>query len=219
MQLKAIKREITGKASRRLRYEGKLPAVIYGHRAPSASLELDMHEFERVFARSGKTQLIDLVIDSGRPHKVLVKEVQRSPRRNTLLHVDFHQVSLRERLQVDVPVMVFGEAEPVRAGEAVVLQVMQAVRVECVPTRIPEAIEVDISGLPEVDAAVRLSDLHLPEGVTAVGDPEEVVVKLAARRVVEVEEEAAAAAAEEEEGAGAVAPAEAAAATGASAEG
>ena len=214
MQLNASKREITGKASRRLRHEGRLHAVLYGQRSAATSLELDMHEFERVYARSGRTQLIDLVVGGGRPHKVLVKEVQVSPRRNTLLHVDFHQVSLRERLQVDVPVTVSGEAEPVRAGEADVLQVLHSLRVECVPTRIPEAIEVDVSGLPEVDAAVRVSDIHLPEGVAAVADPDDVVVKLAARRVVaeeavEAEAEPEAEAAEEAaEGEGGETPAE-----------
>jgi large subunit ribosomal protein L25 len=192
MELKADKRETTGKATRRLRRHGKLPAVVYGQRA-ATSVELDTHDFERVYARSGRTQLIDLVVDSGRPSKVLVKEVQVSPRYNTLLHVDFHEVSLRERLQVDVPVSVTGEAEPVRAGEADVLQVLHSVRVECVPTKIPEVIEVDISGLPEVDAAVRLSDLRLAEGVTVVGDPDDVIVKLAARRVAAEVEEAPAA--------------------------
>ena len=193
MELKADRRETTGKATRRLRRQGRLPAVVYGQRA-AASVELDTHEFERVYARSGKTQLIDLIVGSGRPNKVLVKEVQVSPRYNTLLHVDFHQVSLRERLQVDVPVVVSGEAEPVRAGEADVLQVLHSIRVECVPTRIPEVVEVDISDLAEVDAAIRLSDLRMPEGVTVVGDPDEVIVKLAARRVpVEVAEEAPAA--------------------------
>src|SRR5215471_2382233 len=174
MQLNAIKREITGKASRRLRREGKLPAVVYGQRAASAIIELDNREFERVFARSGRTQLIDLVIDSGRPHKVLIKEVQLSPRRNTVLHAD---------------------------------------KVECMPTRIPELIEVDVSDLPEVDAAVRLSDLHVPEGVTVIGDPDDVVVKLAARRVIEVEEEEAAAEAAEEEAAPAAEAEEGAAAS------
>src|SRR5689334_13830756 len=140
MELNASKREITGKATRRLRHEGRLPAVLYGQRAAAASLALDAHEFERVYARSGKTQLIALVVATGRPHKVLVKEVQVSPRRNTFLHVDFHQVSLRERMQVEVPVTFSGEAEPVRAGEADVLQVMHSLRVECVPTKIPEVI-------------------------------------------------------------------------------
>jgi large subunit ribosomal protein L25 len=192
MELKADKRETTGKATRRLRREGRLPAVIYGQRA-AASIELDTHEFERIYARSGRTQLIDLVVGSGRPTKVLVKEVQVSPRYNTLLHVDFHQVSLRERLQVDVPVSITGEAEPVRGGEADVLQVLHSVRVECVPTKIPEVIEVDISGLAEIDVAVRLSDLQLAEGVSVVGDPDDVIVKLAARRVAAEVEEAPAA--------------------------
>jgi large subunit ribosomal protein L25 len=185
MELKATKREITGKAARRLRHEGRLPAVVYGQHAASSVIELNTREFERVFARAGRTQLIDLAIDSGRPQKVLVKDVQVSPRWHTLQHVDFHQVSLRERMQVEVPVAVTGEAEPVRAGEADVLQVLHTIRVECIPTLIPGAIEVDVSGLTEIDAVVRIGDVALPEGVDAVGDPEDVIVKIAARRVVE----------------------------------
>jgi large subunit ribosomal protein L25 len=193
MQLNASKREITGKATRRLRHQGRLPAVVYGSHSAATSIELDMHEFERIYARSGRTQLIDLVVGSGSAHKVLVKEVQVSPRRATLLHVDFHQVSLLERLQVEVPVSVTGDTELVRAGEADVLHVMHSIRVECVPTKIPEVIEVDISGLHEIDAAVRVSDVQLPEGVTAVADPDDVIVKLAARRVSAEPEEAPAA--------------------------
>ena len=195
MELKADKRETTGKATRRLRHAGLLPAVVYGHNASPTSVQLDAHEFERVFSRSGRTQLIDLVVDQGRAHKVLVKEVQLSPRKNTFVHVDFHQVSLREKLQVDVPVVVTGQAEPVATGDADVLVVMHSLKVECLPTVIPEAVEVDISSLTEVEAGVRVSELQLPEGVTAVADPDELVVKLAARRVSaveEVEEEAAA---------------------------
>jgi large subunit ribosomal protein L25 len=185
MQLIAKKRDTLGKATRRIRHEGRLPAVIYGDHTTAAAIEVDMHEFERVYARSGRTQLIDLVIESGRPHKVLVKEVQISPRRSTFVHVDFHQVSLRERMQVDVPIAYAGEPELVRTGEADVLQVMHTLRVECIPTRIPEMIEVDVSGLAEVDETVRVSDLRLPDGVTAVADPEDVVAKLSARRAVE----------------------------------
>jgi len=198
MRLTANKREITGKAARRLRHMGRLPAVVYGHSISASTIELDAHEFDRVFARTGRTQLIDLVIDSGRPSKVLVKEVQISPRRNTTLHVDFHQVSLREKLQVEVPVVVSGEPEPVKIGEADVLQVLHTLRVECLPTDIPDAIEVDISGLDHVDAGVRVSELNLPNGVAAVVDPEELVVKLAQRRVTALEEEEAAAEVPEE---------------------
>ena len=189
MRLTANNREITGKAARRLRHEGRLPAVVYGHRTPASNIDLDAHEFDRVFSRAGKTQLIDLVVGDGRANKVLVKEVQISPRRNTPVHVDFHQVSLLEKLQVEVPVVVSGEAQPVKNGEADVLQILHTLRVECLPTEIPEAIEIDVSGLDHVDAGIRVSDLTLPDWVTAVVDPEELVVKLAARRVSAAEEE------------------------------
>ena len=128
MQLNATKRETTGKASRRLRRQGLLPAVVYGHNATPAIIQLDTHDFERVFVRSGRTQLIDLVGGDGRANKVLVEEVQWSPRRHTLVHVDFHQVSLREKLQVEVPIAITGEAEPVLVGDADVLVVMHTLR-------------------------------------------------------------------------------------------
>jgi large subunit ribosomal protein L25 len=200
MELTASNREITGKAARRLRHQGRLPAVVYGQAAAPRVIEVDAHDFDRVFARAGKTQLIDLVVEGRRPTKVLVKEVQLSPRRNTPLHVDFHQVSLREKLQVDVPVVVGGEAAPVKAGEADVLQVLHAIRVECLPADIPEAVEVDVSGLDQVEEGIRISDLQLPAGVAAVQDAEELVVKLAARRVAAAEEEEAAPEAAEEAG-------------------
>src|SRR5207237_10179083 len=82
-------------------------------------------------------------------------------------------------------------AEPVSVGDADVLIVMHALRVECLPSRIPEVVEVDISGLTEVEAGVRVSELELPEGVVAVADPDDLVVKLAARRAAVEEEEVA----------------------------
>jgi large subunit ribosomal protein L25 len=196
MKLKAVNRQITGKATRRLRREGRLPAVLYGSATKSATIDLDQHEFDRMYSRAGRTQLIDLVVESGRPHKVLIKEVQLSPRRNTVIHVDFHQVSLRERMQVEVPVAVTGQVDPARAGDADVLQVLNTLRVECLPTRIPELIEVDVTDLSEDNPAIRVADVKLPEGVDAATDPEEVIVKLAARRS-EIEAEPAEEAAEE----------------------
>jgi large subunit ribosomal protein L25 len=204
MELTATKREVLGKAARRLRHQGKLPAVIYGQGHKPEPLEVDGHEFERVFLRAGHTQLVDLVVGSGRPQKVLIKDVQLSPRKNTPLHVDFHQVSLRTKMQIDVPLTFVGEAPGVKAGLGDLLQMAHTLRVECLPAAIPESIEVDVSGLAEVDDGVRVGDIQLPNGVTAIGDPEELVVKIQTSRVsaeVEGEEAAEAEAAEGEEAA------------------
>ena len=193
MKLTARPRELLGKKSHRLLREGGLPAVVYGHHADALPITLDAREFAHVFHRVGHTHLIDLEID-GRADKVLVKEVQTHPRRHGPIHVDLHQVSLSEKLQVEVPVIVTGESPIVKQGEADVQINVHTVKVECLPTDIPESFTVDISSLANVGDALRVSDLAPVPDVTVIDDPEEVLVKIAPRRelVVEEEEEAAA---------------------------
>ena len=120
--------------------------------------------------------------------------MQTHPRRHGPIHVDLHQVSLSEKLQVEVPVIVTGESPIVKQGEADVQINVHTVKVECLPTDIPESFTVDISSLANVGDALRVSDLAPVPDVTVIDDPEEVLVKIAPRRelVVEEEEEAAA---------------------------
>jgi large subunit ribosomal protein L25 len=209
MQLKltATKREVRGRHVRRLRGDGKLPAVLYGHRAAAESLMLDGHEFQKVFARSGRTQLVDLVVESGRAQKVLVREIQTHPRRLGPIHVDLYRVDMKEKLHADVPIFLVGESPAVKRGDGDPLQTLHMLKVECLPSDIPEGIEVDISRLEEVDAAFRVADLKLPDGLTLLSDPEEMVAKITPRRELAAEEEVAAVA--EAEGAGPEAGAEA----------
>jgi large subunit ribosomal protein L25 len=105
------------------------------------------------------------------------------------IHVDFYQVNLEEKIEVEVPVRVVGESAPVKQGDADVLQPMHTIRVECLPSDIPEAFEVDISALEEIEAELRVSDLKIPSGVTVLDDPEELVVKIVHKREMKVEEE------------------------------
>ncbi|MGH7867943.1 MAG: 50S ribosomal protein L25, partial [Candidatus Dormibacteraceae bacterium] len=183
LTLQASKRQMLGKSGRRLRHQGRLPAVIYGHSQAAQSLEISTYDFERLFNRAGLTQLVDLVVESGRPKKVLIKAVQHSPRTNAPLHVDFQQVSLREKMQVEVPLAFIGEAAGVKTGLGDLMALAQTLRVECLPAAIPEVITVDVSGLAEVDAGIRLGDLELPEGVTAIGDADELLVNIQPSRV------------------------------------
>jgi large subunit ribosomal protein L25 len=190
MQLKASTRTLLGKASRRLHGEGKLAGIVYGHNATPTPLVLDRLEFQRVFIKSGRTHLVDLVVDGDRAEKVLVREIQTHPRRLGPIHVDFYQVSLEEKITVDVPVHLVGESAAVKRGDADVLQPIHAVRVECLPTDIPEAFEVDLTPLEDVESEFRISELKVPKGVTVLMDPEELVVKIVHRRELKVEEEA-----------------------------
>src|SRR5260221_1516575 len=211
MQLKASTRTLLGKASRRLHGDGKLAGIVYGHNATPTPLVLDRLEFQKVFIKSGRTHLVDLEEDGGRTEKVLLREIQTHPRRLGPIHVDFYQVSLEEKITVEVPVHLVGESPAVKRGDADVVQPIHMDRLECLPTDIPEAFEVDLTPLEEIESELRISELKVPKGVTVLLDPEELVVKIVHRRELKVEEEApvveTAVVGEGEEGAEAGAPA------------
>ena len=196
MQLKASLRQPMGKRSRRLLREGKVPAVVYGHNTAATPITLDRLEFQKVFLKSGRTHLVDLVVDDSRAEKVLVREIQTHPRRLGPIHVDFYQVNLQEKIEVEVPVRLVGESAPVKQGDGDILQPLHAIRVECLPSDIPEAFEVDLTPLDEIEAEVRVSELKVPSGVTVLDDPEELVVKIVHKRELKIEEEVPAAEAE-----------------------
>ncbi len=187
-QLQASLRKPLGKRSRRIRREGKLPAVVYGHNTEATPIVLDKLEFQKVFVKSGRTHLVDLAID-GRTEKVLVREIQTHPRFLGPIHVDFYQVDLQEKIEVEVPVHLVGESAAVKRGDADILQPLHAIRVECLPSDIPEAFEVDLTPLEEVEAELRVSELNVPKNVTVLEDPDELVVKIVHKREMKVEEE------------------------------
>ncbi len=189
MQLKASARQPLGKRSRRMLREGKLPAIVYGHNTEATPITLDRLEFQKVFVKSGRTHLVDLVLDGNRTEKVLVREIQTHPRQLGPIHVDFYQVNLQEKIEVEVPVHLTGESAPVKRGDADILQPLHAIRVECLPSDIPESFDVDLTPLEEIEMELRVADLTVPKGVTLLVDAEELVVKIVHKRELKVEEE------------------------------
>jgi len=185
LKLEASKRTVLGRHVRRLRAEGRVPGVVYGHSKESEAVALDGGEFRKVYATAGRTHLVDFVLEGGKPEKVLIKEVQRHPRHDGPQHVDLYRIDLKEKLQLEVPITIVGEAPPVKQGDADLLISLHAIRIECLPGDIPESIEVDVSGLAEIDDAVRVHDLRFPDTVTVLTGPEEMIVKVQAHRVAE----------------------------------
>ncbi len=169
--------------------EGKLPAIVYGHNTEATPITLDRLEFQKVFIKSGRTHLVDLVLDGDRTEKVLVREIQTHPRRLGPIHVDFYQVNLEEKIQVEVPVHLTGESAPVKRGDADILQPLHTIRVECLPSDIPASFEVDITPLEEIEMELRVSDIPVPKNVTLLEDADELVVKIVHKRELKVEEE------------------------------
>ena len=192
-ELRAEPRSVVGKKVRFLRRQGIVPGNIYGH-AASTAIQIPARDVEHTIHRAGRTQLVSLSVEGAEPTTVLVKSWQRHPYKGNLLHVDFYRVLMTETLRMDVPIRLSGEAPAVKRTGGTPFQPLAALSVECLPGDIPEAIEVDISGLEEVDDSIYVRDLAAPSGVMILTDGDEMVVKIMAPTVeLEVEEEAAAA--------------------------
>src|SRR3989454_7939508 len=185
-----------GQNLKALRRQGRLPAIVYGHKVDPLPVAVDGREFVKALARVGKTQLLDLQVGSEPVRKALIREVQRSPRTGDLLHVDFYQVNLLEKIESEVPIELEGEVELVSKGEADLQRGLHALKVECLPTDLPPLITADVSGLKEIDDEIRVKDLTIPPGCEILDEPDDLIVKVAAHRE-EVEEVAPAPAAAE----------------------
>jgi large subunit ribosomal protein L25 len=199
-ELEVSRREIMGKATKRLRKVGIIPANIFGHKEPSLAVQIDAAAFERLRRSHGTRNIIALRISGiTNPQTALIRRVQRDPRTDKIIHVDFFRVSLSERINVKVPLRFVGEAPAVKNENGVLLHLLDALEVECVASDIPEYIEVDVSGLNEIDDIIHAGELTLPANFTLLTDSEEGVAKVAASRAEVAEEAAAAAAAPTEE--------------------
>ncbi|MBI2103806.1 50S ribosomal protein L25 [Candidatus Woesebacteria bacterium] len=177
LKLKAQVRKTLGRKVKKLRGEGLTPANIYGKKVKSTAVSIDTKEFEKLFKEAGETTLIDL--DTGKDKRtVLIRNVQVHPVDDQVLHVDFQQVDLKTKVTVEIPVEVVGEAPAEKQGLGTVVQHVDEIEVEALPTDLPEKFEVDASALAEVDQAIFVKDLKVAKGVEVKDDPEKIVVKV-----------------------------------------
>ncbi|HEX2024987.1 MAG TPA: 50S ribosomal protein L25/general stress protein Ctc [Actinomycetota bacterium] len=197
VKLKAELRDAVGKgAARKIRAQGKVPAVLYGPQVEPQRVAVDERAlWHALHTDAGMNVLIDLQID-GTEYLTLPREVQRDIVRGTLLHVDFLRIRKDVAIQVDVPIHLVGESQGVKEG-GVVEHHLWELKVECLPTDVPEAIEADISRLAIGDA-LHVKDLRVPGNVTVLTPEDETIVSVVPPPVLELPEEAPA---EEEEAA------------------
>lgn len=193
--LTAHRREITGKDVARLRRQGILPAVLYGHGEASEPIQIDAKAFETLNRVSGRHALIDLKIEGGRTHQAVVHDVQEHPVKRVPLHVDFQLVKMTEEMTMDVQLVPVGTSVAVEKHNGTLLQTLDHIRLRGLPGAMPQSIEYDVSVLDSFEAAIRVRDLTIPEKVTLLTDPDESVAHVQPSRAeVELEREAATAA-------------------------
>jgi large subunit ribosomal protein L25 len=186
-QIKAETRKVIGKQVKRLRREGRVPAVIYGAGLQPTAIELMAREAEKALARATGATLFDLELD-GVTHKVLVREVQRHSIRRNVRHVDFLKVAMDQLIRAEVPLELTGEAPAVKTLGGVLVTAVQAIVVEALPADLPDRVIVNIEGLEHIDDKITVGNLTLGKGVRILTSAEDVVARVI-YQVAEVVEE------------------------------
>lgn len=189
-QITASKREATGKgAARTVRREGRIPGVLYGHGEESVPLTVDAAELQKLtHAISIENTIVDLSLeDGGGEYKVLIRELQRHPFREDLVHVDFFHVAMDEMIGVEVPIVIVGVPTGVKDRGGVLDHQLRELAVYCLPSNIPEKVELDVSAL-DIGDSIHVRDIALPE-VEIETDPDRSVVAVLAPTVIEEPEE------------------------------
>ncbi|HKL12801.1 MAG TPA: 50S ribosomal protein L25/general stress protein Ctc [Halanaerobiales bacterium] len=177
------KREKTGKGvARKLRKEGLIPGVVYGRNREPQALTVDPDDLK---GKLYSNAIIDLSID-GEEETVMIKDFQKDVIKEDIIHVDFQHIAMDETISITVPIKLVGDAPGVREG-GVLQQLMREVDIEVLPTDIPDEVELDINELTLSDS-LEVSDLEVPEEVTILNSPEDVIVTIVAPSE-EIEEE------------------------------
>jgi len=180
--LKASLRENKGKeVCKKMRREGHIPAVVYKDGKDALSLQVENGElWHALHTEAGTNAIITLSVSDGeKPSQktVILKDIQLDPISDKFVHVDFHEISLKEKLKVKVPIVAKGEAIGVKEEEGVLGQIMWDVEVECLPTAIPEHIDVNVEEL-KIGDSIYLKDIESPADVDVLGDPEQIVLSV-----------------------------------------
>jgi large subunit ribosomal protein L25 len=183
----ATPRTVTGKQVGAMRRQGQLPAVIYGHNVEPTPITLNLREATRALTGLTPTTLVFIDLD-GKEHASLVREKQRNYIRNTLIHVDFQAVSLKEKIRAGIVVELSGVSPAIKEFNAIVVTGATSVNVEGLPQDLPEQLVVDLSVLKNIGDVVRIKDLPIPASVTLHSDPEEMVAQVSMAHVAAEEE-------------------------------
>lgn len=185
--IKAEKRKILGRKVKALRREGVLPANIYGKKIKSEAVKVISKDFTEVFSKAGETGLVDLVLE-GKKRSVLIHNVQKDPITDTPVHADFLQVDLKEKVTAQIPIELTGESSAEKEGKGTVVQYIDEIEVEALPTDLLEKFEVELSVLKKVKDVIKVVDLKVNKTkIDIKNETNQIIVKVEPPRKEEEE--------------------------------
>jgi len=187
LTLSAKVRKDLGKKVETLRRKGFLPAVLYGPKIKNLSLIIDEKEFDKIFQEAGESSLVSLDVEGDKKYLVLIHDFQRDPLTDKIIHVDFFQPSLKEEIEVKIPLVFEGEAPAVKSLGGTFVKYLSEIEVKVLPQKLPREIRVSVEGLKSFEDNIKIADLKLPEGVKILRDKEEIIAAVLPAEKVEEE--------------------------------
>ncbi|MBL8023967.1 MAG: 50S ribosomal protein L25 [Elusimicrobia bacterium] len=186
IELRGEKRELSTKGDLlKLRESGRVPGVVYGEKKEPITMSVDVKNFTQLLKGHGANVLMNLTVGEN-GEIVLLKDVQRDVLSHNIIHLDFQRISMKKMIEVNVPLLVMGEAPGVKIGGGVLEHILRNLRVRCLPADIPDGISVDVSQL-QLNQGIKVKDVVLPAGVECITEGEGLVLNI----VAPVEEEVA----------------------------
>jgi large subunit ribosomal protein L25 len=192
----AAKPRDVGMTPKALRRAAVVPGILYGRTYAPKAVQFEYLPLARTVLQAGTSHFVSLAIEGEtETQRVLIRDVQRNPVTSRIIHVDLMAVMAGERLRSDVPLVQHGQAPATQLG-GIIVQLLEALQVECLPDNMPEAIHIDLTRLTDLHSRLSVSDLEIPEGVEVLTPADTDVIQVSVPRAVAAEEEAVAAPAE-----------------------
>ena len=186
INIKAEKRDKFGKL-KNLRKEGFLPAVYYGHKNKSTSIQIKKSDFLKAWKNAGESTVINLVTPEGELG-ALIHDIDLDPLTNEPRHADFYIFEKVHKIEIEIPIEFVGISPAIKDLGGSLIKILRTLKIESEPSNLPHQIEVDISSITELEGQILAKDIILPKGVELVENPDEVVVTVATAKEEEIEE-------------------------------
>ena len=174
VELKADKRDVTGRKVKHLRAAGIVPAVVYGKDMEAMNVQVPAKDFEKALKVAGESTLVYLMV-GGESYPTIIHDVARDAVRGETLHADFYKVNLKEKIKAMVPVVFVGESPAVKESQGIFVRNVNELEVEALPTDLPHELTVDISSLKAFGDQIAAKDIKLPQGVELMAGADEII--------------------------------------------
>ncbi len=161
--------------AKKIRTEGMIPAVVYGHNKKNENLKIDYQSFVKTYREAGLSSLVDLAIGKKPSVKVLISDIQKDPVRGDYIHIDFYKIKMDEEITTTISLTFKGVSKAVKELEGILVKNIDELEISCLPKDLPSKIEVDISSLNTFDDSIHIKDIKLPSKVTTTSEPDDVV--------------------------------------------